>query len=79
MTPEDYRQACNLFDQLRELPPNERAAALDAGCAGKPDLRADVLRLLQADSDADSGSFLQRRALDDAARLITAHSRQNFA
>ena len=74
MTPEDYRQAGNLFDQLRELPPNERAAALDATCAGKPDLRAHVLRLLQADSDADSGSFLQRRALDDAARLITAHS-----
>src|SRR5215475_6316712 len=74
MTPEDYRQAGNLFDQLRELPPNERAAALDAACAGKPDLRAHVLRLLQADSDADSASFLQRRALDDAARLITAHS-----
>jgi eukaryotic-like serine/threonine-protein kinase len=70
MTAEDYRRAGLLFDQLRELPEEQRTAALDAACAGNPELRAQVLRLLDADRDAAGGAFLERRAIDDAARLL---------
>ena len=72
MTAEDYRRAGILFDQLRELPDQERADALDAACAGNTELRAQVLRLLEADRDAASGSFLERRAIEDAARLLVS-------
>jgi Tol biopolymer transport system component/predicted Ser/Thr protein kinase len=72
MTPADYRSAGDLFEQLRELPEGERAAALDAACAGNAELRAQVLRLLEADRDAAGGSFLERRAIEDAARLVAS-------
>ncbi|MGA2597615.1 MAG: protein kinase [Bryobacteraceae bacterium] len=72
MTPEDYKRAGDLFDRVRELPNNERAAALDSACSGNPVLRAQVVRLLEADRVAASGAFLERRAIDDAARLISA-------
>jgi serine/threonine protein kinase len=71
MTPDQYRRMSELFDQLRELPEHRHAAALDAACAGDAELRAQVLRLLAADRQANSGSFLNRRALEDATRLIT--------
>ncbi|SPF48854.1 Serine/threonine protein kinase [Candidatus Sulfopaludibacter sp. SbA4] len=70
MTPEDYRRACILFDQLRELPDEERAAALDAACAGNAGLRTEVVRLLEADRDAAGGSFMKGPAIEEAARLL---------
>ena len=70
MTPSDYRRAGELFEQLRELPDSERASALDAACGGNAGLREQVWRLLEADRDADAGSFLKRRAIEDAARLL---------
>ena len=70
MTAEAYRQLGLLFDQLREVPDEELAAALDATCAGDAELRAEVLRLIEADRAAAQGSFLGRRAIEDAARLI---------
>ena len=70
MTPADYRRAGDLFEQLRELPENERRAALDAACAGNSGLRSQVLRLLEADTNAAGDSFLEHRAIEDAARLL---------
>ncbi len=72
MTSEDYRRAGLLFDQMRELPQEERAARLDSACAGNPELRAQVLRLLNADREAAGGSFLERRAIEDAAQLLVS-------
>ena len=69
MTPADYKRAGELFEQLRELPESERAPALDSACAGDRGLREQVWRLLAADRDAE-GSFLARRAIEDAARLL---------
>ena len=72
MSAEDYRRAGLLFDQLRDLAEADRAAALDAACAGNAELRAQVLNLLQADREAAGGAFLERRALEDAARLLSS-------
>jgi eukaryotic-like serine/threonine-protein kinase len=69
MTPEIYRQAGELFDRLRELPENERWAALDAACGGETELRRQVMRLMEADSAAGL-NFLEGRAVEDAARLL---------
>ncbi|HEX3877487.1 MAG TPA: serine/threonine-protein kinase [Bryobacteraceae bacterium] len=71
MTADAYRQLGVLFDQLRELPNEDLAAALDAACGGDAGLRAELLCLIEADRAADQESFLGRRAIEDAARLIT--------
>ncbi|GIV58761.1 MAG: hypothetical protein KatS3mg042_1674 [Rhodothermaceae bacterium] len=42
-----------LFHEALEQPPEARAAFLDAACAGDPDLRAAVERLLAADAAPD--------------------------
>jgi eukaryotic-like serine/threonine-protein kinase len=70
MTPEIYREAGNIFARLRELPDNQRAAALDAACGANSELRAQVVRLLEADRDAAGGFFLERHAIEDAAQLV---------
>jgi serine/threonine-protein kinase len=70
MTPDDYRRAGSLFEQLCQLPDGARAAALDSACAGNAELRAQVEHLLEADSNAGSNSFLERHAMEDAARLL---------
>lgn len=71
MSPEEYRQAADLFDHLRDLPEIELEARLESVCAGRPALRHAVSALLEADRAAAGGSFLGRGALEDAARLIT--------
>jgi Tol biopolymer transport system component len=70
MSPADYRKAADLFDQLRELPESERASALDAACLGNTELRAEVWRLLEGDRAASARSFLERPAIEDAARFV---------
>jgi serine/threonine protein kinase/Tol biopolymer transport system component len=70
MTPEIHRQSSELFDRLQELPEAEIIPALEAACAGNVELREQVLRLIEADRAAGA-SFLGRRAVEDAARLVT--------
>src|SRR5438034_64171 len=47
-----------LFTDALEIPPAERAAFLDAACAGDADLRAGVEALLKAHADAEG--FLEK-------------------
>src|SRR5258708_24235562 len=77
MTPEEYWPAVELFAQLQDMAVVERQAALDAACEGNPALRAQVLRLLDADSDASGGNFLGRAAIEDAARVVSAEEVQS--
>jgi len=70
MTPEQYRSAEDLFEQIADLPQSGRAAALDAACGGNAALRDQVLRLLEGDRLAGAGAFLEHRALDAAAGLL---------
>src|SRR5580693_6712213 len=72
MTAEEYRRAGELFAQLQDMAVEELQAALDAACEGNPALRAQTLRLLDADSHANGGDFLERPAIEDAARLVSA-------
>src|SRR5579863_2560503 len=76
MTPEEYWPAVELFAQLQDMAVEERHAALDAACEGNPALRAQVLRLLDADSHASGGDFLGRPAIEDAARVVSAQAVQ---
>ena len=77
MTPEEYWPAVELFAQLQDMAVEERQAALDAACEGNPALRAQVLRLLDADSHASGGDFLGRPAIEDAARVVSAEEVQS--
>lgn len=70
MTPEEYKEAGDLFDRLRELSESEREALLAQACVGKPELRCQVERLLEADKQVAAGSFLAKGALEDAALLL---------
>ncbi len=70
MTPEEYKRAGELFHQLREMPERERREALDAACETDSDLRAHIGLLLEGDREAAKGSFLERHAIEDAARLL---------
>lgn len=70
MTPDEYREAGDLYEQLRELPEREREAMLASACAENQELRARVARFLAADRDADDVAFLQRPAIEDAALLV---------
>jgi serine/threonine protein kinase/Tol biopolymer transport system component len=70
MTPELYRRASDLFNQFRVLPAHARAQALDSACGADGELRTEVTRLLEADLNAAGDAFLERPALEDAARLL---------
>ncbi|MBL8217606.1 MAG: protein kinase [Bryobacterales bacterium] len=70
MTPEFYKLASELFEQLRACPEAELRSALDAACPNSPELHAYVLRLVEADRKASLVQFMSGRAIDDAARLI---------
>ncbi|HEX2166249.1 MAG TPA: tetratricopeptide repeat protein [Longimicrobiales bacterium] len=47
-------EAHALFERVIDLPADERAAVLDAACAGRPDLRARIESLLEIDAETDS-------------------------
>jgi Tol biopolymer transport system component len=74
MSPEEYQQASDLFNELRDLADRERDAALNRACPAGSALRAEVLRMLAADRQA--GSFLEQRAVDDAALLVRPSAAQ---
>jgi serine/threonine protein kinase len=55
-----WRQIDEVFAEALERSPAERAAFLDAACAGDPEMRLEVERLLAADES--SATFLERPA-----------------
>ena len=57
MTAEEWERIKSIFDAALQVPLAERAAWLDAACAGRPDLRQTVDQLLT--NIADAGSFLE--------------------
>jgi eukaryotic-like serine/threonine-protein kinase len=72
MSPGDNRRATALFGRLRELPENEREAALDSACGGDAALRAQVLLLIEADRHAAVVSFPERHSMKDAPEVTSA-------
>jgi eukaryotic-like serine/threonine-protein kinase len=69
MKAERLQQVSPIFRQAVELPPDERAAFLDAACRGDAALRRDVERLISAHERA--GSFIESPAYERAAGLLT--------
>jgi hypothetical protein len=59
MTPERYRQLCELFDQAHPLAPAERAAFVGRVAAGDPALADDLDRLLAQAQQAQAEQFLE--------------------
>jgi eukaryotic-like serine/threonine-protein kinase len=48
----DWRRVAEIFSDALDLPPAERGAFIDAQCAGRPDERAAVERMLAAEQEA---------------------------
>ena len=69
MKAERLQQVSPIFRQAVELSPDERAAFLEATCAGDATLRRDVERLISAHEQA--GSFIESPAYERAAGLLT--------
>lgn len=69
ITPQQYRQIEELYNEALKLKPEERESWLDEACRGEKLLRDEVLALLSSNETA--GSFLNRPAfemgLDDTA------------
>jgi eukaryotic-like serine/threonine-protein kinase len=72
VSPERWQQIQNLFDQVRELPSNERAAVFQETCAGDEELRREVEWMLTHQSEADC--LIQVPALEVAAISLAAHA-----
>ncbi|MFO0838030.1 MAG: serine/threonine-protein kinase [Phycisphaerae bacterium] len=78
MTTDESQQTHELFDQAVELPPERRAAFLAQRCPD-PRLRAQVDRLLAADSAAAAQAFLRPPPADSGgalAPLLAAAARE---
>lgn len=55
LDPETFRRVEDLFHRALELDEESRARLLDRECAGEPELRREVERLLASDERADEG------------------------
>ncbi len=58
MTPDWWQRVYELFNESLRLAPDDRQALLAARCAGDPELRAEVERLLSQDAAAERDDFL---------------------
>ncbi len=65
-------QVKQVFDQVSEMPPIERAAFLDRECASEPQLRAEIEALLAAETEA--GDFLATPLLSAATLKLQSNS-----
>ena len=68
MRAERWRQVDDLFEQALERAPGERAAFLDAACAGDSSLRREVEEMLRF--DARAADFIETPVFEAAAALI---------
>jgi predicted Ser/Thr protein kinase len=85
MSPSPPERVEELFHQAVDLPPEQRAAFLDAACAGQPELRAVVEEYLRLDNEAGATGDVPRpgarlrAALGDARPGETASHPARFA
>jgi len=70
MTPDTHKLAGDIFSQVIRLRAEHRQAFLDSACAANPDVRAEVLKLLEADEAAGKEEFLEQGGMEDAARCL---------
>ena len=70
MREERREQLYRMFDEARQLPPQDRSELLARSCGTDDRLHAEALSLLEA--DAASGEFLLKPALDRLAETMAA-------
>jgi len=68
MSPERYQHVKRIFEQVVDLPPPERQAALDRLSGPDNDLRREVEQLLV--SDRSAGAFMAKPALAPLGRIV---------
>ncbi len=67
MSRERHQRLGELFSRARRLPPGERAAFLNEACGDDPELRAEVVSLLEDDSDGPLQTARVQRWLGQVA------------
>ncbi len=76
MTPERYHEVGRVFRAAAEIPPDRRAAFLDAACGDDNSLRQDVESLLVHDSQG--AGWIDGRALDVAAQALASRPSESW-
>src|SRR2546422_10004696 len=76
MTPERYHEVGRVFRAAAEIPPDRRAAFLDAACGDDKALRQDVESLLVHDSQG--AGWIDGRALDVAAQALASRPSESW-
>lgn len=77
MTPERYREVGRIFRAATEIPPDRRAAFLDAACADDSALRQEVDSLLLA-HDSQGKDWIDGRALNLAAQALATKASESW-
>ncbi len=72
MNPELWKQVDALLEEALELPPEEREQFVTAACNGNEELRAEVISLVRAQSQASD--FMERSAMKVAAQALAQDS-----
>lgn len=78
MTPARWAEVRQLFERLVALPSAERMHVLEAEAAADPELRSEVARLLEADTEADTG-IAQRVAPPPGLVAAALHAQREGA
>jgi len=76
MTPERYREVGKIFRAAAEIPPDRRAAFLDAACGEDQALRQEVESLFL--HDAQGEGWIDGRALDVAAQALASKPHESW-
>src|SRR2546428_10367921 len=76
MTPERYHEVGQIFRAAAEIPPDRRAAFLDAACGDDNSLRQDVESLLVHDSQG--AGWIDGGALDVAAQALASRPSESW-
>src|SRR5262245_3976922 len=76
MTPERYREVGRIFRAAAEVPPDRRAAFLDAACGEDQALRQEVESLFV--HDAQGEEWIDGRALEVAAQALARKPHESW-
>ena len=72
MSPERGKRVYAVFEAVLQCDPAGRAALLEKLCAGDPELRAEVERLLDQDAQAERDRFLATRPRPSGTAQVSA-------
>ena len=67
MNPELWKQVDALLEEALDLPPEQRERFVEEACNGNEELRAEVISLVRAQSQASN--FMERAAMKVAAQV----------